>query len=179
MEYNQVTSNVVTTAPKSIDEFIGINPSETVTLTFINLPEVIIIIDCGEDTHKARKFRNEKERIFMRKIEHLLLTHWYWDHSDAITIFQDATIIISKRGAAKIKADIKVAEAIVIGSRGNEIKFQVPGGHSPDSAFAFYPSDQMLCTGDNLLSCYAQVFSNGKVLLDLYRSWESLDSYGN
>jgi hypothetical protein len=33
----------------------------------------------------------------------------------------------------------------------------------------------VLITGDNLLSCYAQVFSNGKILLDLYRSWESLD----
>ncbi|MFX0173082.1 MAG: MBL fold metallo-hydrolase [Candidatus Hodarchaeota archaeon] len=175
MDYNQLTSNVVTTTPKSIDEFIGIYPSETVTLACFNLPEALIIIDCGADTNKARKFRNEMERIFERKISHLLLTHWHWDHSDALNVFQVVHVIISKRRATKIKAGVKVAETIVIGFKGNEIKFQVSGGHSPDSAFVYYPSDQVLCTGDNLLSCYAQVFSNGKALLDLYRSWESLD----
>lgn len=176
LEYNQITSNVVTTAPKTIDEFMGIDPSETVTLTCINLPEALIIVDCGADTKKAKTFRNEMEQHFKRKISHLLLTHSHWDHSDALKVFQDTTtVVISKRGAAKIKADIKVAETFEIGSKENEILFQVSGGHSPDSAYVYYSSDQVLCAGDNLLSSYAQVFSNGKVVLDLYRCWESLD----
>jgi glyoxylase-like metal-dependent hydrolase (beta-lactamase superfamily II) len=63
-----------------------------------------------------------------------------------------------------------VAKSLVIGSKGNEVLFQVAGGHSPDSAYIYYPLDQVLCTGDN-----AQVFTNGKVVLDLYQFWESLD----
>ncbi|MFX0210844.1 MAG: MBL fold metallo-hydrolase [Candidatus Hodarchaeota archaeon] len=175
MAYNLITSNVVTTAPKTIVEFIGIDPPETVALTCINLSEALIIVDCGADTKKAIIFRSEMEHIFKRKLSHLLLTHWHWDHSDALNVFQDVTVVISRRGAAKIKADVKVAKTIVIGSKGDEVKFQVSGGHSPDSAFVYYPSDKVLCTGDNLISCYAQSFSNDKVLLDLYRSWESLD----
>ncbi|MHA2246644.1 MAG: MBL fold metallo-hydrolase [Candidatus Hodarchaeales archaeon] len=144
-------------------------------MTCINLSEALIIVDCGADAEKARKFRYTMEEHFERKISHLLLTHAHWDHSDALSIFQDVTVIISKKGAVKIKADVKVAETFTIGSKGNKALFQVSEGHSPDSAYVYYPSDLVLLAGDNLLSCYAQVFSNGKKVLELYRSWESLD----
>ncbi|UCG01624.1 MAG: MBL fold metallo-hydrolase [Candidatus Heimdallarchaeota archaeon] len=175
MNFNQITPHVITTAPKTINELTGTDPSETVALTCINLPEALIIVDCGADTEKAKKFRYIMEEHFNKEISHLLLTHAHWDHSDALNVFQDVSVVISKKGATKIKADIKVAESFTIGSKRNEVFFQVSEGHSPDSAFVLYPSDKVLITGDNLLSCYAQVFSNGKIVLDLYRHWESLD----
>ncbi|MFW9903258.1 MAG: MBL fold metallo-hydrolase [Candidatus Thorarchaeota archaeon] len=165
----------MTTAPKTIDELTGVDPSETVALTCINIPEALIIIDCGANTERAGKFRQSMEGYFKRKVSHLLLTHSHWDHADALNIFQDVIVVISKKGATKIKADHKVVEAFTLGLKGNEVNFYVVGGHSPDSAFVHYPSDQVLITGDNLMSCYAQVFSNGKKVFDLYRSWESLD----
>ncbi|MFX0013270.1 MAG: MBL fold metallo-hydrolase [Promethearchaeota archaeon] len=175
MGYTQITSNVITTIPRNIDGITGMDPSETVALTCINLPEALVMVDSGANIKKAQDFRNEMELHFERKVSHLLLTHSHWDHSDALSVFQDVIVIISKRGAAKIKADVKVADSFALGSKGNEILFTVSGGHSPDSAYVYYPSDQVLIAGDNLLSCYAQVFLNGKVVLDLYRSWEPLD----
>ncbi len=175
LEYNQIASNVITTSPKTIDELTGIDPSETVALTCINLPKALIIVECGANSEKAKEFRRRMEHQYNRKMSHLLLTHAHWDHSDALNAFQDVTVVISKKGATKIKADVKVAETFTIGSEGKEVLFQVSEGHSPDSAYVYYPSDKVLITGDNLLSCYAQVFSNGKIVLELYRSWESLD----
>ena len=175
LSYNLITSNVITTSPWNIENIVDMDPIETVTLTCINLPEALLIIDCGANTEKASKFRSKMEYHFKRKVSHLLLTHWHWDHSDAIDVFSDVTIVISKKGAEKIKSDVKVTKKLVIGSKGNEILFQVSGGHSPDSAYVYYPSKQILCAGDNLITCYAQVFSNGKVVLNLYRSWESLN----
>lgn len=175
LKYNFITPSVVTTAPKKVDEIISMDPSVTVTMTCFNLPEAFIIVDCGVDPEKVRKFRNAMEHHFKKKITHLLLTHSHLDHSGALNVFHDVTVVISKRGAAEIKSDVKVAKRLVIGSKGNEVLFQVAGGHSPDSAYIYYPLDQVLCTGDNLLSCYAQVFTNGKVVLNLYKFWESLN----
>ncbi|MFX0205424.1 MAG: MBL fold metallo-hydrolase [Candidatus Hodarchaeota archaeon] len=177
LEYNQITPNVITTAPKNIDEITDMDSLETVSLTCINLPRRLIIVDCGAVNTKARTFRSDMERHFKKDVSHLLLTHSHWDHSDALEVFRDATIVISKKGAAKIhpRPDIKVTERFLINSNRNKVIFQVTGGHSPDSAYVFSPLDQVLCAGDNLLSCYSQVFTNGKVLLDVYRHWESLD----
>ncbi|MFX0117460.1 MAG: MBL fold metallo-hydrolase [Candidatus Hodarchaeota archaeon] len=175
LNYNQITSNVITTAPRNIDDIADMDPSETVALTCISLAEALLIIDCGADTEKARKFRHEMEYHFKRKVSHLLLTHGHWDHADALSAFRDVIVVISKKGATKIKADVKVTKTFVIGTKENNVLFQVSGGHSPDSAYVYYPSEKVLSAGDNLLSCYAQVFSNGKMVLDLYRSWESLD----
>jgi glyoxylase-like metal-dependent hydrolase (beta-lactamase superfamily II) len=165
----------VTTAPKTIEELAGDDPSETVALTCIDIPEALVIVDCGAKTEKTREFRQSMEEQFKRKTTHLFLTHSHWDHVDALNVFQDVAVVISKKGAANLKADIKVVKEFVLGSEENEVQFHVSGGHSPDSAYVYYPKEQVLITGDNLLSCYAQVFSNGKLVLDLYRSWESLD----
>lgn len=154
---------------------MGSDPSETIALTCINIPEALIIIDCGANIEKTREFRQRMEQSFIRKVSHLFLTHSHWDHADALDAFQDVTVVISKKGATKLKVDQKVVDTFTLGSKGNEVHFHVSGGHSPDSAYVHYPSAQLLITGDNLLSCYAQVFSNGKRVLDLYRSWEKLD----
>ncbi len=175
LKYNQISPNVVTTAPKNIDEITNLDPLETTTMACFNLPEALLIVDCGVNTEKAREFRRDMEHHFKKEVSHLLLTHSHWDHTNAIDIFHDVITVVSKKGAAKIKPAIKVAERLVIGSKGNEVLFHVTGGHSPDSAYIYYPLDQVLCAGDNLLTCYAQVFTNGKIVLDIYRYWESLD----
>lgn len=53
--------------------------------------------------------------------------------------------------------------------------FQITGGHSSGSAYVYSPSERVLCTGDNLLTCYAQLFGNGEKMLETYRHWETLD----
>jgi glyoxylase-like metal-dependent hydrolase (beta-lactamase superfamily II) len=56
-----------------------------------------------------------------------------------------------------------------------ELMFCSTGGHSPDSAFIYSPSERTLCAGDNLLTCYAQLVGNGKKMLEIYHRWESMD----
>ncbi|MCW3981508.1 MAG: MBL fold metallo-hydrolase [Candidatus Bathyarchaeota archaeon] len=69
---------------------------------------------------------------------------------------------------------IRVREKLMLGSD-NEVVFQVAGGHSAGSAYVYSPSERVLCTGDNLLTCYAQLVGDGERMLETYRHWETLD----
>jgi len=69
---------------------------------------------------------------------------------------------------------VSVEEKLVIGPKGQEITFQVTGGHSPGSAYVYSPAERVLCAGDNLLTCYAQLIGDGEKTLEIYRHWETL-----
>ena len=62
-----------------------------------------------------------------------------------------------------------------IESDGKELIFKIVGGHSPDSAFVYVPSEKIICTGDNLLECFAQIPGNPYETLSIFDHWESLD----
>ncbi len=70
--------------------------------------------------------------------------------------------------------NICVKEELSIGSD-KGIIFKVAGGHSAGSAYVYSPSERVLCTGDNLLTCYAQLLGDGEKMLEIYRYWETLD----
>jgi glyoxylase-like metal-dependent hydrolase (beta-lactamase superfamily II) len=72
--------------------------------------------------------------------------------------------------------NIKVKDAeFRIESNGKEIIYRVVGGHSPDSAFIYVPSEKIICTGDNLIECFAQIPGNPYETLDIFNTWESLE----
>ena len=61
-----------------------------------------------------------------------------------------------------------------IGLKGNEVIFRVIGGHSIDSAYIYYPKERVLCAGDNLIECFAQLPGSPEDTLKIYSQWESL-----
>lgn len=71
--------------------------------------------------------------------------------------------------------NISVKEKLTVGPEYEGVIFQVTGGHSAGSAYVYSPSERILCTGDNLLTCYAQLFGNGEKMLETYQHWETLD----
>jgi len=71
--------------------------------------------------------------------------------------------------------NIKVKDDFRIKSGETELIFQVIGGHSIDSAHIYVPKEQILCAGDNLIECYAQLLGNPDESLKIFRNWESLE----
>lgn len=53
--------------------------------------------------------------------------------------------------------------------------FKKIGGHSPDSAFVYSPSEKVLCIGDNLQECYAQLPGNPDETSIIFDELKSLD----
>ncbi len=70
---------------------------------------------------------------------------------------------------------IGVKEKLAIGPEEREIIFRVIGGHSKDSASIYLPAEKVLCTGDNLLTCYAQLPGNPTETFEIFDYWETLD----
>ncbi|MFX1477332.1 MAG: hypothetical protein ACFFCI_04300 [Promethearchaeota archaeon] len=62
----------------------------------------------------------------------------------------------------------------IIGSKGNKVTYRVIGGHSKASAYIYAPSEKIICLGDNLIECYAQLSGNPTETLYIYKHLESL-----
>jgi len=87
-------------------------------------------------------------------------------HADSELTFQ-----INKR-YKEFRSDIGIATSM--GGRGSVI-FQVIGGHSIDSAYIYFPSEKVLCTGDNLIECFAQLPGVPEDTLRIFSHWQTLD----
>jgi len=87
------------------------------------------------------------------------------------------------KGLAKIIANVNIFIPNIkvkdtefrIESDGKELIYRVVGGHSPDSSYIYVPSEKIICTGDNLLECFAQIPGNPYETLDIFNIWESLE----
>lgn len=88
--------------------------------------------------------------------------------------FNKKEIEESYKNAELFVPHVSVKEELVVGS-GADIIFHVIGGHSKDSACIYYPKERVLCTGDNLLTCYYQLPGSPVETLSMFRYWESLD----
>ncbi|MHA2181245.1 MAG: MBL fold metallo-hydrolase [Promethearchaeota archaeon] len=71
--------------------------------------------------------------------------------------------------------NIVVKKELRIGKEPYELFFHVLGGHSNDSASIYFPFEKVLCAGDNLIECFAQLPGIPSDTLEIYRYWESLD----
>jgi glyoxylase-like metal-dependent hydrolase (beta-lactamase superfamily II) len=94
--------------------------------------------------------------------------------SSLFLIDEDEIIKTVKQAELKIP-NVLVKEELRIGSGDNEIIFRVIGGHSIDSAYIYFPSDKILCSGDNLIECFAQLPGIPQDTLRIFSHWETLD----
>ncbi|HUU78057.1 MAG TPA: MBL fold metallo-hydrolase [candidate division Zixibacteria bacterium] len=95
--------------------------------------------------------------------------------ADQAQLYSDDNDIANTiRNSKRFLPNISVKEEMKIGPEGHELIIRVAGGHSEDSSYIFSPSEKVLCTGDNILSCYAQYVFNPTVI-DTYKFWENLD----
>lgn len=78
------------------------------------------------------------------------------------------------KNAKLLLPHIGVTEELRIGPK-EEVIFKVIEGHSKDSACIYAPEEQVLCTGDNLLTYYAQLPGNPRETLEIFGFWETLD----
>ena len=84
------------------------------------------------------------------------------DKWGSLFLIDDDKVIETIKEAKLSTPNILVKEELRIGLKGNEVIFRVIGGHSIDSAYIYYPKERVLCAGDNLIECFAQL------------QWESL-----
>jgi len=114
---------------------------------------------------------SRKERSYLKRIlKNIKSRKEQW----AGRFISNETIAKAIINANLFLPNISVKEKLSIGS-GKGVIFQVTGRHSSGSAYVYSRSERVLCTGDNLLTCYAQLFGNGEKMLETYRHWETLD----
>ncbi len=87
----------------------------------------------------------------------------------------DTEVVNSIHNSKFYEPQITVDDELTIEFDGEEVIFSVIGGHSPDSSSIYYPKDQVLCTGDNLLEYYPPITSDLPKAIEIYLSWEALD----
>jgi glyoxylase-like metal-dependent hydrolase (beta-lactamase superfamily II) len=68
-----------------------------------------------------------------------------------------------------------VKKELIFELKEHEIIYRVIGGHSMDSAYVFVPSERIICIGDNLIECYAQLPGNPSEAIHIHKHLESLD----
>ncbi len=67
-----------------------------------------------------------------------------------------------------------IASEMTIGPEGHELVVKVTGGHSKDSSYIYSAKEKLVCTGDNIVTSYAQYVFD-PLVIDVYKKWESLD----
>lgn len=125
----------------------------------IGYPE-IIIIDTGEDRFSDELKNEIEKRIDLQNIKHVILTHLHYDHVGNIDLFPAAKIYASKKEIDDFKLDpfgAVLDEKIINKLKKrtlNPIKdfsgLQIINspGHTKGSICIFYPSQNILFTGD-------------------------------
>ena len=88
------------------------------------------------------------------------------EDKEVIDILNKVELFVPSKG---IKKELR------IGPKDNEVIYRVIGGHSKDSAYVYVPSERVLCGGDNLIECYAQLSGNPSETLTIYEHWASID----
>jgi glyoxylase-like metal-dependent hydrolase (beta-lactamase superfamily II) len=91
----------------------------------------------------------------------------YADDEEIREAIKSAKLFLPSHGAK--------ATMIIGTPKGHEILFEVAGGHSADSAFVYSAKERVLCAGDNLLTCYAQIVGNGKKMMKVYERWQAME----
>ena len=97
------------------------------------------------------------------------------DKWDSLFLIDDDDVIKIVKEAEFHTPNILVKEELKIGSHDNKIIYRVIGGHSIDSSHVYFPSERVLCAGDNLLECFPQLPGAPEKTLEIYSYWESLD----
>ena len=71
--------------------------------------------------------------------------------------------------------NITVKDELEIGEEDQKIVFKVIGNHTADSAVVLFPSEKIMCTGDNLITTYPQLIRSSFETVEMYKSWEDMD----
>jgi len=107
MPYFEVTENVVVANATNCKKSKINNAAQTIVISCLALPDKLVFVDCGVYLEFAEKFRRDMEKKFQRKTSHLILTHTHWDHILAMKVFKDVDIVVSKKGLASLKKNLK------------------------------------------------------------------------
>ncbi|NHK31096.1 MAG: MBL fold metallo-hydrolase [Asgard group archaeon] len=107
MRIQNITNNIVVMyAPKELELKSNTAPT-TAPIVCIALPEELVFVDTGIYVDILREFREKMEEKFSRKTSHLLLTHTDWDHIFAMEVFEDITIVASKKSIESLKYSLE------------------------------------------------------------------------
>ncbi len=89
--------------------------------------------------------------------------------------YSDSAEIVSKiKKGLWFLPNTPVEDEMIIGPKGHELVIKVTGGHSKDSSYIYSAKEKLVCTGDNIVSSYAQYVFD-PLVIDVYKNWESLD----
>ncbi len=154
MVFEKVTENV----------FAIIGPPAYANVTFIVLPESVMMVDAGIHLSAVADTRQETEEFAGRRIETVVLTHFHSDHTRALPAFSECRIVSSqlllknlKQAGRKTPSGFQPTfsneifeEQLEIQDGDVRVSIKQTGGHTDGSTYVYSPNDKVLVAGDNL-----------------------------
>ncbi len=124
--------------------------------------DVQIVASKGEVTRVRPQLRGR----FSKEKRKQNWKHWLSEDKEAAKAYINAKLFLP---------NVRVEDSLKIGSKNNEIVYQVVGGHTRGCASIYAPKERTLCVGDNAYRhYYPLMFDLGEPLLEAYRYWETL-----
>jgi len=153
MEYYKVHNNV----------FAFTSVERSANLKIYDLPSYLVLIDAGGKTEDMKKWRNEVENHFEKKIKKVILTHFHSDHTNSLSAFADCEVIASNQLVDNLKQtkrktqennnlispNITFDETYSVKEDKIELIIKHTGGHTNCSSYIYCPNFKVINVGDN------------------------------
>ena len=145
------------------DVFAFTSVERSANLTIYNLPSYLVLIDAGGRVEDMKKWREEIEEHFDKKIKKVILTHFHSDHTNSLPAFSDCEIIANIQLVDNLKQtsrktqeedklvlpDITFEESYSLKEGKIELIIKHTGGHTSCSSYIYCPSFKVINVGDN------------------------------
>lgn len=142
--------------------FVSMNGGNTTALV---LPKKVVIVDAGHPVPSMVETRRKVEAVSGRKVEMVILTHFHSDHTGALPVFADCTILSSDLVLKNLKTanrkpppgyeltfpNQSFHDQLNVSDGDIQLVVKQTGGHTDDSTYVYCPNYRVLATGDNLV----------------------------
>lgn len=119
----------------------------------VELDSYTVVVDSTISVNSARTFRRSLEAQVEAPLRTLVLTHYHSDHTLGIPAFSDCEIIAGQpyrrlNRAPKGQPTKSFDHALVLRNGALTLELVLVGGHTADSAYAYFPRAKTLFSGD-------------------------------
>ena len=142
--------------------FAYLDGGNTTALVFLKR---VILVDAGKSLPVMVEIRKEIEEVTNKKVDTVILTHFHSDHTGAVPVFSDCTIVSSTLLLKKLKEAKRKPHKgyelvfpnktfdnyLEISDGDTRLLIKQTGGHSDDSTYVYCPGYRVLAAGDNLI----------------------------
>lgn len=117
----------------------------------ISLENYTVAVDSTGNLSGGKIFRKKLENYYNLPIKYVIFTHYHGDHINGRQAFKDVDLIISDfipTDKGRFQNAIFIKDDYSIQDENLEVKIFHTGGHTVDSMFVHFPSEEIVFAGD-------------------------------